>query len=976
MEIVSFEGGLNTKVHPQFVQPNQATILNNVDVFDGTLKSSLGHIKSDKTVGSNFYKFREHYVSRGVETSFVEYDQKLFLATATETSYTEDGVNFKTLGNNPPDSNAKLVLSELVWVGNPSVVEGTVLPSSAFEYRIVQDGYTYIADYDTSNSDFDKVIVSFTIPSFAGVTELYRKVDDIYRLVASEDTTSGAVLTDGTVLEVSFGDNVVLGDVPFPNFVSSGVDIDGTSYALDKQGKLLVVKPDGAISTLAGPTAIYNAPPHEERWELYSDTTSRNLTSIDNVLHSYNVTISLYRRKIWNWLGTNYHYEYSRTYGAKSLQLDGNVWVSKFTRTLSGFDDVSFGITDLGTYLFDMRSGNYYLYTTAGLAFEGQIPTLASVTNPVTQFAFSKADMNFFYVLKRNGDVHKYPLGSRSTVDSLIKNIGTPYNSGYIYVDDKLISYAKTSSRGELIVLSSSQGVYTLNPVTGIDNMYPIKGLPKLDANTVTIVSPEALTFVTSEGSTATVSRTKVADVILGSLTVNTLNEVYNYLYTFSDVNGANETTISESESITVDTANIRVNFATIDSSTQAELRVYRNGGVNIADSKYRLVTVITLPITGDYLDNLPYGAGDTPPVSIDNEARQDLQYLTYHRGRLWGAGSDLKDFKSFTPTAADEYPVNAGMTGRGMWQLGADYTWVAGDLMGMKGKKDSWIMYDTVVWTYHPLKPSQDGDKLYFSDLGEPTQWADIDYILIPKDITAIGSTPNGLVITSHDTTYVLLGSTLNEFSLVVISDKDGCISNASMQAYKGNLLYVSSNGLQQTNGGAVQNISRPLVTGIGNYKPAFSAVVDDVYYVDLGGEILAFDFRVNMLFSTFDRTDISGMANIDGKLELVVGGKLSTAFVGTPSRINYKSGLITLGAINMLKEFNSVWVRYTGILTLTIYIDGMVVGTHELVSTVPTTYKYIIGKTVAKGYGIQFEVTGIGQILAIEFKNGLREN
>lgn len=41
MEIVSFEGGLNTKVHPQFVQPNQATILNDGFEWDFNFQNSV-----------------------------------------------------------------------------------------------------------------------------------------------------------------------------------------------------------------------------------------------------------------------------------------------------------------------------------------------------------------------------------------------------------------------------------------------------------------------------------------------------------------------------------------------------------------------------------------------------------------------------------------------------------------------------------------------------------------------------------------------------------------------------------------------------------------------------------------------------------------------------------------------------------------------------------------------------------------------
>ena len=284
--------------------------------------------------------------------------------------------------------------------------------------------------------------------------------------------------------------------------------------------------------------------------------------------------------------------------------------------------------------------------------------------------------------------------------------------------------------------------------------------------------------------------------------------------------------------------------------------------------------------------------------------------------------------------------------------------------------------MYDGTTWSKTSIAPSLDANKLYFSGLGEPTLWSDLDYLLFPKPIVAIGSTANGLVVFAYNAIYTVLGTTLNEFSIITLSEKDGCVSNTSVQAYKGQLLFVGLHGIQQTNGGSIQNVSRPLLKQLDTIVTSFSALVDDVYYVETPTSILAYDFRAAKLFKTFDKTGITGMSNIDGVLELCYNGRLSTAFAGDLQPLKYTSGLQTLGVVNNLKEFQSVWIRYTGTMRLTVTIDDLVVGSFQVASSSVTTHKYLIPKTLAKGYAMQFGVTGVGRVLAIEFMHNLRKN
>jgi hypothetical protein len=966
MELVSFDGGLNTKAHPQYVQNNQSVVLNDADVFDGTLKSSSSHTSTGKTVGPYFTKFNGVYVSEATEASFVEYDKKLFITTETETKYTEDGVTFKTLGNNPPDPLKTLTAEPLVWDGLVSVADGTSLRPEAFEYRVVQGDNVYIADLDLSSEGREFVEVTFTITGFAGDTEVYRLSGDAFYQV-------GSVTGDGTIVDGSEQDIELTNFEPvskttfplsiYPKFeIYSSMVFDGTLYSLyiyDTTGQGTNYSLAYLVKTVGTESTYVKVPNFPTSFDWQNAYGGKLFTLGTDVYLMFQYSASNVGGN-----STNGSYLYTCMY-----KLDGNslVYLPDSTRRVfislgsSSFNRYRYHVvqaTENEVYLLSLNSGTYLKYN-GGYITGGNIPIITTgygSTKYVQNVDYAVVlGVETLFVTYNTGQVHKYKIGSRDTSNSLLLTLNPKLAIAYNYgsISDGSMSlingkYLPFIGDGEVVLYDINLGVYSRFNISKLN----------LTAKRYTISYTSSsdklyISYIGSYNSYPRASGPNTAGTILelsinlsGSigdvLSTPTLSGSFNYLYTFSNSLGGEETSISSPTSVELDASSSKLIFDNVDTTQLSHINIYRNGGDNNADPYYRLVERLELSGLTKYIDSTPtilLGA-QTPPEDINNEARQDLKYLTYHRGSLWAAGQ----FENFSTT----------------WVNESNSKWV--DEFG-----NEWFVNDTSLTS---------ADKLYFSGLGEPTQWSDTNYLLMPEAITGIGSTPNGLIVFSKTSVYAVLGSTADEFSIITISTNDGCVSNQSIQSYKGSLFYMGNYGIQVTDGGSVQNLSRIVLDSLENYVPRYSAIKDDVYYVDSSLGLLAYDFRASKLFQTFSNQSITGIENVDGNLELCYRGKLSNAFSSSQDKLHYKSGRITSGAINMLKEYTHVWVRYIGDFEFNVIIDGNVINTITLTSLSETTHRYNVPKTSAKGYSIQFELIGIGNILGIEFNHNLRKD
>lgn len=100
MLLNDFSGGLNTRVAPSLLTPNQAQIYNNIDHSSGSIKPVKGYTLDTNGVAKYFtwYNYTSEYVSSATETSFIEFKDTMYYTQFNNYPVSYDGTNTYRLG--------------------------------------------------------------------------------------------------------------------------------------------------------------------------------------------------------------------------------------------------------------------------------------------------------------------------------------------------------------------------------------------------------------------------------------------------------------------------------------------------------------------------------------------------------------------------------------------------------------------------------------------------------------------------------------------------------------------------------------------------------------------------------------------------------------------------------------------------------------------------------------------------------------
>lgn len=104
MKLQQFNGGLNTRLEPQFAALNQGRVYNNIDTDLG----SLGPVLADAPTGisvqlhQTWYDHAQEWVSSVLRRDYVEYEKVLYWTDRISTPQRYDGTNQTNLGIEPP----------------------------------------------------------------------------------------------------------------------------------------------------------------------------------------------------------------------------------------------------------------------------------------------------------------------------------------------------------------------------------------------------------------------------------------------------------------------------------------------------------------------------------------------------------------------------------------------------------------------------------------------------------------------------------------------------------------------------------------------------------------------------------------------------------------------------------------------------------------------------------------------------------
>lgn len=269
-------------------------------------------------------------------------------------------------------------------------------------------------------------------------------------------------------------------------------------------------------------------------------------------------------------------------------------------------------------------------------------------------------------------------------------------------------------------------------------------------------------------------------------------------------------------------------------------------------------------------------------------------------------------------------------------------------------------------------------GTKLYFTrGIGNFNYWADI-YLEFPKTITGIGAVANGLLVFTMYKTYIVTGTSLATYAQYPLRNDQGCIEGRTVQGYGGSVLFVSTDGICISSGGATRILSKQKLGKLAK-TPISAVIYNEAYYVQYNdGTTLVLDLAFGEIFKyrSYGVTDLSVFNDI---LYGYNSGQLYTLeTASTDLTWEYTSPNIIEGSYTNHKLYNHIYIRSSGSVTIKVYINGIDEGSLVLTKSLTTTdtHDLSVPQGSQRGYSIQFELTGTGKVYEIEYSTVNRQN
>jgi len=257
--------------------------------------------------------------------------------------------------------------------------------------------------------------------------------------------------------------------------------------------------------------------------------------------------------------------------------------------------------------------------------------------------------------------------------------------------------------------------------------------------------------------------------------------------------------------------------------------------------------------------------------------------------------------------------------------------------------------------------------DKLYFSKIGEFTSWPATYFIDIPTDVTGIAAIGIGILVFTKYRTHIVTGTSRLSFSRRIFSADQGCLTFDSIQNVKGTLIWVSSDGICTVAGSLVEVISKNKLGTIA-LDIQSSVFQDEVYYgLRTDDTIIAYDFRFGPIIKELD-LDVTALIVGEDKIYGYNSGKYYELFKGTHQLpFHYFSPKMVDGSTTLRKIYKSVLIDSIGELELEVYIDDILVVAKTIRDDDVNEVK--IPEASKNGYGIQFHLTGPGEVFGLDY-------
>lgn len=259
---------------------------------------------------------------------------------------------------------------------------------------------------------------------------------------------------------------------------------------------------------------------------------------------------------------------------------------------------------------------------------------------------------------------------------------------------------------------------------------------------------------------------------------------------------------------------------------------------------------------------------------------------------------------------------------------------------------------------------------KLRFTPIGKPNEWPETYYLQFDAPITGIAPVANGILIFTYYRTYIVTGTGPTSLSQYLLSSDQGCIAYESVQLVATEAIWASTDGICTSSG------NRPIVitkAKLGKIKlnPIDSVIYDETYYLmEANNKVICYrrDLIARLDFG------LSSLAVANDILYGYKDGVLFELFNGSaPAYFKFKSAKFTEGSFTDNKTYKKIFIYSTGHVIIKILINDKLVQSKEL--TGEDSFTIQVPQTLQRGFFIQFELEGTGEVSEIEYTIGVEQ-
>lgn len=265
-------------------------------------------------------------------------------------------------------------------------------------------------------------------------------------------------------------------------------------------------------------------------------------------------------------------------------------------------------------------------------------------------------------------------------------------------------------------------------------------------------------------------------------------------------------------------------------------------------------------------------------------------------------------------------------------------------------------------------------GSKLYYTPIGVPNAWPGDYFIECVEPITGIAVVSNGLLVFTKLRTLIVSGTGPTSLTKSPLSMSQGCIDHYSIANIDGAAYWASTDGICASNGNEPVVLSK---TKLGKLKlaPIQAVMLDQVYYLlQVDGSILALDFRYESIIKKFE-LDVDMLQVGNDKLYGWKAGFSFELFEGaTVEQFKYLSPKLSDGRVSEKKTYKKVYIYSKGVIELKMYIEDNLVGTYSF--NKQDAHEIQPPQQLQRGCYIQFEISGTGEVLELEYVVGARKD